>query len=299
MNIANSTEISEPLGLEITKNPDISQYNKKDQKFYYFLILAFFMHASLLINITSLKPRRLGAPNGADNAISVSLINTKDLISRATVDDQSAGPLSQNTTASKSNEIKKQSQQNPKEKETTEKQQSNSVADSKGSGDNNLLRNEEISEIETSKEKNKPKQSKEIKPPQQTSKKNEAQENNKLARLDLSQPKLFALPSGGGGAGVQRPPGITRSGENDDFARGVIRALQQTMPQLSDTLGRVTVRIILDKNGSLVSTDVVVPSKVSGLDQSVVFATRQSSFPLPPINANSADLTFFVTYIYR
>ena len=104
----------------------------------------------------------------------------------------------------------------------------------------------------------------------------------------------------GAGAGVQRPPGITRSGENDEFARGVIRALQRTMPQFRElTLGRVTVRITLDKTGNLVKTDVVRPSNVKGLDQSVVFATHQSSFPLPPVNANKADLVFLVTYVYH
>ena len=58
-------------------------------------------------------------------------------------------------------------------------------------------------------------------------------------------------------------------------------------------------RIILDLNGSIVRTDVIRPSSVAGLDQSVVFATRQASFPFPPRNANAADLTFLVTYIYR
>ena len=71
------------------------------------------------------------------------------------------------------------------------------------------------------------------------------------------------------------------------------------MPQLRETRGRVTVRLKLDKDGGLVSTEVMRPSSVAGLDQNVVFATRQSSFPFPPRNANSADLTFLVTYIYR
>ena len=51
---------------------------------------------------------------------------------------------------------------------------------------------------------------------------------------------------------MSRPPGITRSGENDDFARGVIRALRQTMPAPTGALGRVTVRLLLNDNGSLV-----------------------------------------------
>jgi TonB family protein len=71
------------------------------------------------------------------------------------------------------------------------------------------------------------------------------------------------------------------------------------MPQLSDTSGRVTVRITLDRNGSLVGTRVLLPSQVAGLDQSVVFSTQQASFPFPPKNAVAADLVFIVTYVYR
>ena len=121
----------------------------------------------------------------------------------------------------------------------------------------------------------------------------------KTANLDLSMPRTMRAPPGSRGAGFERPAGITRSGENDDFARGVIRALQATMPQLRDTHGRVRVRILLNKNGNLVRTTVEMPSRVPGLDQSVVFATRQTSFPLPPYNANDADLVFIVTYIYE
>jgi len=71
------------------------------------------------------------------------------------------------------------------------------------------------------------------------------------------------------------------------------------MPQLRNTFGRVTVRITLDMRGNLARTEVVNPSRVGGLDQSVVFATQQSSFPFPPHNAVPADLVFVVTYIYR
>lgn len=126
-----------------------------------------------------------------------------------------------------------------------------------------------------------------------------APKKTETAKLDLTPPSVFQAPAGGGGAGMQRPAGITRSGENDDFARGVIRALQTTMPQLRNTFGRVTVRIDLDMKGNLVRTTVLRPSNVAGLDQSVVFATKQSSFPFPPHNAVPADLVFFVTYIYR
>jgi protein TonB len=136
--------------------------------------------------------------------------------------------------------------------------------------------------------------------PEQARRAQPKQSQVRTSSLDLSlPPSFYAAPFGGGGVGVHRPAGVTRSGENDTFSRGVIAALQRSMPQLRETLGRVTVRIILDKDGSLVKTEVIRPSSVAGLDQSVVFSTRQASFPFPPRNANSADLTFLVTYIYR
>jgi periplasmic protein TonB len=129
-----------------------------------------------------------------------------------------------------------------------------------------------------------------------------AEKRQQTAKLDLSTPaaRFDALPGAGSGAAAfQRPPGITRSGLNDAFARAVIQALQQTMPQLSNTRGRVTVRIFLTENGNISDVRVINPSNVAGLDQSVVFATRQTNYPIPPGGSNEADRTFLVTYIYR
>lgn len=132
-------------------------------------------------------------------------------------------------------------------------------------------------------------------PPQQ-----QKQTQTRMTTLDLSlPPSVSSGPSGSGGLGFDRPAGATRSGENDNFARGVISALRQNMPQLRDTRGQVTVRITLDMNGNLVRTEVVRASALANLDQSVVFSTRQASFPFPPRNARAADLVFLVTYIYR
>src|SRR5581483_1038296 len=59
--------------------------------------------------------------------------------------------------------------------------------------------------------------------------------------MQLSMPDLPTLAPGERATAVMRPPGITRSGENDDFARGVIRALRRTMPA-SNIPTRVTIR---------------------------------------------------------
>jgi protein TonB len=100
-------------------------------------------------------------------------------------------------------------------------------------------------------------------------------------------------------ASVARPAGITRSGENDDFGRGVIRALRQTMPAHRRIYGRVTIRFVLNEMGNIADVQVVRQSGDPYLDQSVLFASKQSNFPLPPKGATVADRTFLVTYIYN
>lgn len=144
------------------------------------------------------------------------------------------------------------------------------------------------------------------KPAQQEKPKPAKPAKQKLAKLDLqeaaaSATQSFSAPAFDGGSrngGLSRPPGITKSGWNDEFARGVIRALQQTMPQMR-TEGRVTIRILLDENGNVKSVSVVRPSPDALLTQSVVFAAKQTSYPFPPGGATVADRTFLVTYVYR
>lgn len=117
----------------------------------------------------------------------------------------------------------------------------------------------------------------------------------------LSPPLVLPDPStfpSGRAAAATRPPGITRTGENDEFGRGVIRALRQTMPSPNGLTGRVTIRLLLSENGNLAEVRLLSGADPI-LNQSVVFASKQSSFPLPPKGATVADRTFLVTYIYR
>ena len=116
--------------------------------------------------------------------------------------------------------------------------------------------------------------------------------------LQLDLPPNFVAPSGLSTAAV-RPPDITRSGENDEFGRRVIRALRQTMPPARGEVGRVTVRLLLTATGDLSELQLVRPAADPALTQSVVFAVRQSSFPIPPTGATRSDRTFLVTYIYN
>jgi TonB family protein len=122
------------------------------------------------------------------------------------------------------------------------------------------------------------------------------------ARLDVSPPmRMPDMPRAAAGrsAAFSRPPGVTRSGENDEFGRGVIRALRTTMPPPAGIFGRVAVRLFLNENGDLAEVRVIETSGKSALDQSVVFAIKQTNFPLPPHGASVADRTFLIGYVYR
>jgi periplasmic protein TonB len=122
--------------------------------------------------------------------------------------------------------------------------------------------------------------------------------SNPKPPLQLDLPQDFAAPIGLSTAAV-RPPDITRSGENDEFGRRVIRALRQTMPPARGELGRVTVRLRLSTTGDLMQVELVRPAADPILTQNVVFAVKQSNFPIPPSGATLSDRTFLVTYIYN
>lgn len=325
--------------------------HEDDRRFFRYLLIALALHALLLVRIHTSEPRRLGAPDGANDAISVSIITERDLNGRATVEDRAAGvPVPPTPQAQPAKPVPTPpappvqqpsppepeaaalppppppaaAEPTPAEKpappanlrptlpdEAVEPAPKDAKPEAAAEKTETQKPSEQVAKSEKSDETAKPvekpepadrskpaEKAAEAKPKPPAPEKKPAKKTE-TAKLDLSPPAIFQAPVGGGGAGVQRPAGITRSGENDDFARGVIRALQTTMPQLANTFGRVTVRIELNMKGNLVRTTVVKPSNVGGLDQSVVFATQQASFPFPPGNAVPADLIFFVTYIYR
>ena len=71
------------------------------------------------------------------------------------------------------------------------------------------------------------------------------------------------------------------------------------MPSPAGQLGRVTVKLLLSNNGNLVEVQLIRGAGIPGLDQSVVFAVKQASFPIPPGGSTLVDRTFLVTYIYN
>ena len=64
----------------------------EDRRFYAWLALATLVHALFVVGFTSAEPPRLGAADGADNAISVEILTEPpDPNSRATVSDSATG----------------------------------------------------------------------------------------------------------------------------------------------------------------------------------------------------------------
>ena len=94
-----------------------------------------------------------------------------------------------------------------------------------------------------------------------------------------------------------RPVDISRTGENDEFGRGVIRALRQTMPR-PVARARVTIKFYLSESGEVADMRLVQGSGYPLMDQFVLLAASNSSFPRPPPGSKTVDRMFLVTYIY-
>ena len=114
------------------------------------------------------------------------------------------------------------------------------------------------------------------------------------ATSELDKPIEFQANS----SSVARPADITRSGENDEFGRGVVRALRQTMPVPWGIRSRVTIKFLLSERGEVVEMQLVKGSGYPLVDQSVVYAARNSTFPMPAKGSKVSDRIFLVTYIY-
>lgn len=309
-----------------------------DRKFKIALAVALAVHLSFLTGIGRSRPTSLGKEDGAQDAISVSLVTEQDLKSRSTVDVPDSAPpsppvapppqpkqeeaqkpeppppdpvkeppqkLDQMKPAIAETEEAEPAPAPTKDPEPAEPATAETAAAEKELPDLFSLDKPSTTGRDSGdkKEVKEPKEAKEAKEPHEAksaktaASKPQKKQQKRTAALDLSTPSLSS-PGYGGSASFSRPPGITKSGLNDAFARAVIRALQQTMPQLRDVLGRVTVRILLNENGNVTDVQLLAANGNSRLGQEVVFAARQTSYPIPPTGSNTADRTFMVTYIY-
>jgi len=244
--------------------------NPHERIFWIGLACAAAIHALLILGAYREPPRQLGERDGAPDALNVDLIDEADFMgsnaapSRADAAAPEPRPPHEATTSqeAKANRSANEDKQTPDQF---------SLSDLAGMQNGADLSMREMS--------------------------------GRLPQLDLSPPTHLSnnalITSPNRDAALARPADITRSGENDDFGRGVVRALRKTMPSLRDTTGRVTVRLFLSETGNLTEVQLVRSSGDSQLDQSVVFAVKQSSFPIPPNGSTRSDRTFLVTYIYN
>lgn len=280
--------------------PLVAAVRTQENRFWIGLAFVAALHAALIIGITRSSPRQIGERSGRPDGISVVLVDEADLRSKNTFREEAAAPpaIAQPPAPA--------APQPPQPKAETEPP---------------VPKQPPAPKIEAAPPAPQPRDEKKsaaqaidketldsLAAPGPAPKKSEPDNAAKIPpKLEQPQPKpplQLTMPNipvapGGRGAAVARPPGATRSGENDEFGRGVIRALRQTMPSPNGQLGRVTVKLLLSNNGNLAEVQLLRSAGIPGLDQSVVFAVKQASFPIPPGGATLVDRTFLVTYIYN
>jgi protein TonB len=255
--------------------------NAQERTFFWFgLTCAAALHAALIFGVASSLPRHMGERDGSLDGITVDLVDEADVFSKTTVPVRAEASTPQPEKAAKSE---------------------SSTADT---AKPSLQSRDEQKEVARSIEKDAQGLLSLPDPSEKKSESNATRKTQPKPRQPLDLSARLATPeipisAGGLSASVARPPGVTRSGENDDFGRGVIRALRQTMPGLRNTVGRVTVRLFISQNGNLEEVQLVKSGGDPQLDQSVVFAVKQASFPFPPARSTPNDRTFLVTYIYQ
>jgi TonB family protein len=274
------------------------------------LIGAVAVHAALILGLIGSPSRYIGDPEGSSRVINVELIDEAEFQNSAPSTSRPDNPPSAATVAPPPQpeeprpqpETPRAQPEEPRpQPETPRAQPEEPPAQPKepsASEPDLPQKSAEQPPLETEKPK--------TPSPQDTPEKRKVTEidpNYELkppAPLDLRVP-FYATTTGAqrSSSGATRPPGITRSGENDKFGRDVIRSLRKMMPPPRGIKGRVTIRIFLDGQGNIAKAELVQSGGNRELDQSVLFSAQQATFPYPPKGATVADRTFRVTYIYR
>jgi protein TonB len=280
--------------------PLVAAARSQDSRFWVGLAFVAVLHAALIFGVTRSLPRQIGERSGRPDGISVVLVDEADLKSKNTFreDGTSAAPpaIAQPPAPAAPQPPQPKASEPPAPKQLP-------APKVEAAPPTPPPRNEQKSAVHSI-----DKESLDLLAPGPAPKHSEPASAAKIPPkqeqpqqkppLQLTMPNMPVAP-GGRGAAVARPPGATRSGENDEFGRGVIRALRQTMPSPNGQLGRVTVKLLLSDTGNLAEVQLIRSAGAPGLDQSVVFAVKQSSFPIPPGGATLVDRTFLVTYIYN
>ena len=262
--------------------------------FWVALSVAALLHVGLIFEIGRASPRIMGEQNGAPEALSVEMVDASQLRSKSTIPPRAESGSAPPATAMP-----------PPPPTPAEPSTAPSTPEVVAA----IPPEQEKKPTEKATEQPVDKQAPEVAaPPSPPRKPSEAARKpreksapeQKQSSLQLDLPQNFsASPGSGWSTGATRPPDITRSGENDEFGRGVIRALRRTMPEPRGETGRVTVRLLLSDTGNLAELQLIRGATDPILTQSVVFAVRQSSFPIPPVGATVSDRSFLVTYVYN
>ena len=253
---------------------------KSERVFWLGLTCAVLVHAALIFQVSRSSARYVGERDGDPEAMSVDIIDAAELKSRSTMPAQVESPPTGAQAAAQPPAATAEA--SPPGPPSLEEQRPPAEPSTERSGwEPAAPPSPPQRQVETVP---KPKDKASPQPKSQLS-------------LNLDLPRDFA-PVGRSTAAV-RPPDITRSGENDEFGRGVIRALRQTMPGPRGQTGRVTVRLLLSDHGNLAELELIKGAIDPALTQEIIFAVRQSSFPIPPVGATLSDRTFLVTYIYN
>jgi len=271
----------------------------QDNRFWFGLAFVAALHAALIFGVTRSSPRQIGERSGRPDGISVVLVDEADLKSKNTFreDGSSDAPpaIAEPPTPAAPQPPQPKASELPVPKQPPAPKVEAAPPAPRPLDEQKDARAIDKESLDLLAPGPAPKQS----DPGSAAKIPPKQEQlEQKPPLQLTMPSIPVAP-GGRAAAVARPPGATRSGENDEFGRGVIRALRQTMPSPNGQLGRVTVKLLLSNSGNLAEVQLIRSAGVPGLDQSVVFAVKQASFPIPPGGATLVDRTFLVTYIYN
>ncbi len=261
------------------------------------------VHAALILGLIGSPSRYIGDPEGSSRVINVELIDEAEFQNSAPSTSRPDNPPSAATVAPPPQlEAPRAQPEEPRpqpEEPRAQPEEPRAQPEAPSASEPDLpQKSAEQPPLETKKPK--------TPSPQDTPEKRKVTEidpNYELkppAPLDLRVP-FYATTTGAqrSSSGATRPPGITRSGENDKFGRDVIRSLRKMMPPPRGIKGRVTIRIFLDGQGNIAKAELVQSGGNRELDQSVLFSAQQATFPYPPKGATVADRTFRVTYIYR
>lgn len=276
-----------------------------DKGFRRALILAALLHMSLLVSFVaapeSLTQKRLGEPDADPDGVSVEIVDMADLKSRSNVPLEGTAPMPPAQQAQKPPKPAEPQEAQPPEQQPPEQQPEQKAEPQQKSPSKETSRDKpEVIEAPGTPPPSEapPVERKPTPPTKQAMRQNpsaQQQPQQRVLDLRISESALNITPRS---FQPSRPPGTTRSGENDQFFLGVIRALRRTFPELRTT-GIVTVKIFLNTKGNISSVTVIRTSGDPVLDQNVVFAAKQASFPLPPDNSTDVDRTFLITYIYH